>query len=279
MSAELKTIHTGLGPLPRPGPKPAPSVLNLFSLKGKVAVISGSSTGIGYAVAEGFAQAGGDVAIWYNSHNADHKAKALADKYGVRAKAYKVQVTDSNDVEKAILAAEKDFGKIDIFVANAGVPWTAGALIDPPNHDEWNKVMNLDLNGAYYCAKFVGRIFKKQGFGSLIFTSSMSGHIVNFPQLQACYNAAKAAVRHLAVSLAVEWAGFARVNSISPGYIATEISDFVPKEIKSKWWTYTPMGREGEPQELVGAYLYLASDASTYTTGADIKIDGGYCAP
>lgn len=279
MSTEIKTIFTGLGPLPRPAPKPAANVLDLFSLKGKVAVISGSSTGIGYAVAEAYAQAGGDVAIWYNSHNADSKAKALADKYGVRAKAYKVQVTDSDAVESAIKQAKVDFGKIDIFVANAGVPWTAGPLIEPDNHDEWNKVINLDLNGAYYCAKFVGRIFKEQGFGSLIFTSSMSGHIVNFPQLQACYNAAKAAIRHLATSLAVEWAAFARVNSISPGYIATEISDFVPKEIKSKWWSYTPLGREGEPQELVGAYLYLASNASTYTTGSDIRVDGGYCAP
>lgn len=279
MSGELKTLTTGLGPLPRPGPKPAKNILDLYSLKGKVAVVSGSSTGIGYAVVEGFAQAGADVVIWYNSHNSDEKAKALAEKYGVRAKAYKVQVTDSDAVEQAIQAAEKDFGKIDIFVANAGVPWTAGPLIDAPNHDEWNKVINLDLNGAYYCAKFVGRVFKKQGFGSLIFTSSMSGHIVNFPQLQAGYNAAKAAVRHLATSLAVEWAGFARVNSVSPGYINTEISEFVPKETKSKWWTYTPLGREGEPQELVGAYLYFASDASTYTTGSDLKVDGGYCAP
>lgn len=279
MSAELKTIFTGLSPLPQPAPKPAANALDLFSLKGKVAVISGSSTGIGFAVAEAYAQAGGNVAIWYNSHSSEEKASALAEKYNIKAKAYKVNVTDSDSVEKAILQAEKDFGKIDIFVANAGVPWTAGPMIDTPNHDEWNKVIDLDLTGAYYCAKFVGRIFKKQGFGSLIFTSSMSGHIVNVPQLQACYNAAKAGVRHLAASLAVEWAGFARVNSISPGYIATEISDFVPKETKSKWWTYTPMGREGEPQELVGAYIYFASDASTYTTGADLRVDGGYCAP
>lgn len=279
MSEELKTITTGLGPLPTPAPKPAANAMDLFSLKGKVAVISGSSTGIGYAVAEAYAQAGADVAIWYNSHNADDKAKALAEKYGIRSKAYKVQVTSSDAVEQAINQAAEDFGKIDIFVANAGVPWTAGPMIDVPDHKEWNKVVDLDLNGAYYCAKFVGRIFKKQGHGSLIFTSSMSGHIVNFPQMQACYNAVKAAVRHLAASLAVEWAGFARVNSISPGYIATEISDFVPKEIKSKWWSYIPLGREGEPQELVGAYIYLASDASTYTTGADIRVDGGYCCP
>ncbi|ANB15773.1 Sps19p [Sugiyamaella lignohabitans] len=273
------TIFTELGPLPREPPKLADNVLDLFSLKGKVASITGSSTGIGYAVAEAYAQAGADVAIWYNSHPSDDKAKALSEKYGVRAKAYKVSITDSEQVEAAIAQQKKDFGKIDVFVANAGVPWTAGPLIEPNDHKEWHKVVDLDLNGVYYCAKAIGRIFKEQGHGSLVFTASMSGHIVNYPQLQASYNAVKAAVIHLSKSLAVEWSGFARVNSISPGYIATEISDFVPHETKAKWWSVTPLGREGLPRELVGAYLYFASDASTYTTGSDLRVDGGYAAP
>ena len=117
----------------------------------------------------------------------------------------------------------------------------------------------------------------------------MSGHIANYPQLQGCYNSAKAALIHLARSLALEWAPFnARVNSVSPGYIHTEISDFVPKDIQAKWYDFTPMQRDGDPRELKGAYLYLASDASTYTTGTvvplvhksnekDILVDGGYC--
>jgi sorbose reductase len=96
----------------------------------------------------------------------------------------------------------------------------------------------------------------------------MSGKIANYPQLQATYNTAKAALIHLARSLALEWAPFnARVNSVSPGYIHTEISDFVPKEIQAQWYDFTPMQRDGDPRELKGAYLYLASDASTYTTG------------
>jgi sorbose reductase len=96
----------------------------------------------------------------------------------------------------------------------------------------------------------------------------MSGHIANYPQLQGCYNAAKAALIHLARSLALEWAPFnARVNSVSPGYIHTEISDFVPKDIQAQWYDFTPMKRDGDPRELKGAYLYLASDASTYATG------------
>lgn len=279
MSAQNTTHFTGLGPLPQPAPKPASNVLDLFSLKGKVASVTGSSTGIGYAVAEAFAQAGADVALWYNSHNAEAKAKALSEKYGIKAKAYKVVVTDSAAVEAAIKEQIEYFGKIDIFVANAGVPWTAGPLIDTEDDKEWKKVIDLDFTGVYYCAKYIGRHFKERGSGSFIATSSMSGHIVNFPQLQAAYNGAKAGVRHFCTSLAVEWAGFARVNTVSPGYIATEISAFVPDETKSKWWSFTPLGREGEAQELVGAYLYLASDASTYTTGADIRVDGGYTAP
>lgn len=273
------TYATGLTPLPTPVPKVSKNIMERFSLKGKVASITGSSSGIGFAVAEAFAQAGADVAIWYNSKPSDEKAEYLSKTYGVRSKAYKCAVTNAKQVETTIQTIEKDFGKIDIFIANAGIPWTAGPMIDVPNNEEWDKVVDLDLNGAYYCAKYAGQIFKKKGKGSFIFTASMSGHIVNIPQMQACYNAAKAALLHLSRSLAVEWAGFARCNTVSPGYMATEISDFVPKETKEKWWQLIPMGREGDPSELCGAYLYLASDAATYTTGADIIVDGGYCAP
>jgi sorbose reductase len=115
--------------------------------------------------------------------------------------------------------------------------------------------------------------------GSFVATASMSGHIVNIPQLQAAYNAAKAGVIHLTKSLAVEWVGFARANTVSPGYINTEISNFTDATTKSIWKDKIPMGREGEAIELKGAYLYLASDAASYTTGADLVVDGGYCLP
>jgi len=147
--------------------------------------------------------------------------------------------------------------------------------------------MKIDVDGVFYCARTAGRIWREQkknqleGFtyGKFIATASMSGHIANIPQLQTVYNAAKANVIMLCRGLAIEWVQFARANSISPGYIATEISDFAPPETKSIWRDKIPMGREGEPIELVGAYLYLASDASSYTTGTDILVDGGYCAP
>lgn len=160
----------------------------------------------------------------------------------------------------------------------------------------YHKVVSTDLDSIFYCAKAAGEIFRHQyltnqnpsssgeprlpnySTGSFIATASMSGHIANIPQLQSAYNAAKAGVIHLCRSLAVEWVKFARVNSVSPGYMATEISDFVPPETKAIWRGKIPMGREGEAHELKGVYLFLASEASSYMTGADLLVDGGYCA-
>ncbi|QRG35941.1 hypothetical protein FDK38_000267 [Candidozyma auris] len=272
-------INKALGDLPTQPPKVAASALDLFSLKGKVASVTGSSGGIGWAVAEGFAQAGADVALWYNSHPIEDKAEHLAKTYGVRAKCYKCNIADHEDVEKVIKQIEEDFGGLDVFVANAGVAWSEGRCIDVEGVDAWKKMMDLDLNSVYYCAKGAGRIFQKRGKGSFVVTASMSGHIVNVPQLQAPYNAAKAALIMLVKSLAVEWAPFARVNSVSPGYIDTDITEHIDEESVNTWYKIIPLGRMGQPRELVGAYLYLASDASTYTTGTDILVDGGYCAP
>lgn len=273
-----KSYIKDVGDLPTQLPDVASSsIMDMFSLKGKVASVTGSSAGIGYAVAEAFAQAGADVAIWYNNRPADDKAKLLAEKYNVKAAAYKCPIDDSEAVKNTIEQIEKDFGTIDIFVANAGVAWTTGSIMDEEStEEEYRKVMSCNVDGVYYCAKNVGKIFKKNKKGSFIITASMSAHIVNYPQIQSPYNASKAAVLHLAKSLAVEFAGFARVNTVSPGYILTELTDFIEEDLKAKWWSIIPMGREGLPKELAGAYLYLASDASSYTTGSDIVVDGGY---
>ena len=122
----------------------------------------------------------------------------------------------------------------------------------------------------------MGPHFKERGRGSFVITASMSGHIANFPQEQTSYNVAKAGCIHLARSLANEWRDFARVISVSPGYIDTGLSDFQAEETTRLWNSLIPMGRNGDAKELKGAYVYLVSDASSYTTGADIIIDGGY---
>lgn len=271
-------IEPKLGPLPTKQPDLSSNVLDLFSLKGKVATITGSSQGIGLAVAEAYAQAGADVAIWYRSTPAEAIADKLAKKYGVKVKAYKAAVENYEEVESTILQIEKEFGTIDIFVANAGVGWNSCPVTES-SLDDYHNVVRVNLDSVYFAAKVVGKIFEKNGRGSFIITASQAGHIVTVPIAQTAYNATKAALIQIARSLAIEWVSFARVNVISPGYIETEIAKHVPFDVKSKWWPVIPMGREGLPQELVGAYLYFASNASTFTTGSDLIVDGGYCCP
>ncbi|KAF5627411.1 oxidoreductase [Fusarium sp. NRRL 52700] len=253
-------------------------ILDLLSLKGKVVVVTGASgpRGMGIEAARGAAEMGADVAITYASRKegAEKNVEELTKEYGVKAKAYKLNAADYTDVERFVGEVVKDFGKIDGFVANAGATANAG-VIDGSAAD-WDHVIQIDLNGTAYCAKAVGALFKKQGHGSFVITASMSGHIANFPQEQTSYNVAKAGCIHMARSLANEWRDFARVNSISPGYIDTGLSDFIDAETQELWRSMIPMGRNGDAKELKAAYVYFLSDASTYTTGSDLVIDGGY---
>lgn len=276
--APVSSCNKDIGPLPAPFPQLNENVLELFLLTNKSGVITGGARGIGFVVSEAYCQAGiQNLAIIDYAPN-PAAINLLTEKYPkTKITFHTCDVRKAEQVAAVIKAIHEDFKQIDIFVANAGIAWTAGPMIDQPDDVDWLNVMNVDLNGVYYCAKNVGRIFRDQGFGSLVMTASMSAHIVNVPNFQAAYNAAKAGVLHLGKSLAVEWAPFARVNTISPGYMATELSDFVPDEQKNIWYSLTPKGRQGLPRELAGAYLYLASDAATFVTGADLKVDGGYC--
>jgi len=261
-------------------PVPSTSSLkDLFSLKGKVVIVTGASgpTGIGTEAARGCAEMGADVAITYSSRPAggEKNAAELKEKYGVKSKAYKCDVSNYAEVEKLVADVIADFGKVDVFIANAGRTAHGGVLDE--SVDDWKEVLDTDLTGVYCCARAVGYHFKERKSGSFIITASMSGHIANYPQEQTSYNVAKAGCIHMARSLANEWREFARVNSISPGYIDTGLSDFVPEDTQKLWQSMIPMGRDGKATELKGAYVYLASDASSYTTGTDIVIDGGYC--
>jgi sorbose reductase len=255
------------------------SLQDLLSLKGKVVVVTGASgaKGMGIEAARGCAEMGADLAITYASRpeGGEKNAKELASQYGVKVKAYKLDVGSYDSVSGFVAQVVKDFGKIDAFIANAGRTADSGIL--DGTVEAWNEVIHTDLNGVFHCAKAVGHHFKERGTGSFVITSSMSGHIANFPQEQTSYNVAKAGCIHLARSLANEWRDFARVNSISPGYIDTGLSDFVDQETQALWKSMIPMGRDGVAKELKGAYVYFVSDASTYTTGADLLIDGGYC--
>lgn len=261
--------------MPIPIPKGS-ELMELFSLKGRVVVVTGASgpRGMGIEAARGCAEMGADIAITYASREsgAEKNAKELAEKYGVKVKHYKCQVEKYESVEKLVADVIKEFGKIDAFIANAGRTADSGVL--DGSVEKWEEVIATDLNGSFNCAKAVGHHFKQRGTGSLVITASMSGHIANYPQEQTSYNTAKAGCIHMARSLANEWRDFARVNSISPGYIDTGLSDFVDKDTQNLWKSMIPMGRNGDAKELKGAYVYLVSDASSYTTGTDILVDG-----
>ncbi|TKA83300.1 hypothetical protein B0A55_00779 [Friedmanniomyces simplex] len=282
MSMTVEEAGAARSGFPRPTPETPTNVFDQLSMKGKVVAITGASAGIGYAVAEAIAEAGGDLALWYNSNDAAiAKGEQLAKAHGVRAKAYKVEVSDPTKVEQTIGLVVKEFGRLDVFVANAGM--AISKAITETSLEEYRKQMSVNgestvyLDGVFYCAKYAGAVFKQQGFGNLIITSSISAHIVNVPVDQPVYNMTKAAITHLGKSLAREWREFARCNVVSPGFFETNMGAS-PLAINEAY-RMTPQGRQGHAKEIKGLYLYLASDASSYQTGSDVVIDGGYILP
>jgi NAD(P)-dependent dehydrogenase (short-subunit alcohol dehydrogenase family) len=241
----------------------------LFGLKGKTAVVTGGNRGIGRVVAEGLAKAGTTVAIISKSDAAE-TVKCI-EKAGGKACSFTANVTDETAIEAAMEAIYTKTGSLDITFNNAGIFFHKAA--EDATAEDWRRVIDTDLTGVYITARAAGRIMITHKIrGSIINNASMSGHIVNIPQKQAAYNAAKAAVIHLTRSLAIEWAPYGiRVNSISPGYIATDT--IRNDEVQSK---RVPLGRYGTSEELAAAVIYFAAAGSAYTTGSDLVIDGGY---
>ena len=249
-------------PLARPS-NPDAHVQSFFSLKGKTAAVTGGVRGIGLAASKALAEAGANVAILYSStKDADAIAAEIASTTGVTVKAYKAAVENKDEITSVINTIAKDFGGLDIVVANAGIANHHPA--EDYTEQEWRHIMAVNLDGAFYTAQAAGVLFKAQGHGNVIFTASVSATLVNVPQKQAAYNASKAGVVQLARCLSVEWVDFARVNCISPGFIETDMLDVHPKEWREKWLDMVPAGRLCAPGELKGAYVFLASDASSY---------------
>ncbi|MDO5785424.1 MAG: SDR family oxidoreductase [Eubacteriales bacterium] len=249
-------------------------ISELFGLEGKVAVVTGGSRGIGQTVSIGLAKAGAEVAILCRTQ--PDETLAQIEQAGGKAYHIAADVTDETAVERAFDEIFRRSGSIDIVFNNAGICIHKPTL--EASVEEWRKVLDVNLNGVYHVCRAAGRIMVEHGIhGSIVNNASMSGSIVNVPQWQCSYNASKAGVLHLTRSLAVEWAQYGiRVNTISPGYTATEMSVDTPDELKNAWMPLIPMGRMGEPEELTGAVIYLASRASGYTTGANLIVDGGY---
>jgi len=252
------------------------AIREMFELTDRVAAVTGGARGIGRAGAEAFAEMGADIALI--DLNAENLARAKAEIVAAtarRVETFVCDVTDEAAVVATFAAIEAAFGKTDVLFNSAGIVIWENA--ETMSAEQWDKVVNCDLKGTFLCCREAGKRMIAQGKGSIVNVASMSGHIVNTPQNQCSYNAAKAAVIQLTRSLATEWAQHGvRVNSFSPGYTATEMTMTVP-EYHPGWNALVPMKRMGEPAELMGALVYLASDASSYTTGHDMVIDGGYC--
>lgn len=246
----------------------------MFGLSKKTAVVTGAGRGIGQAIAIGLAKAGAEVAIISRS-GAEETVRMITENGG-SAYDLRADVTKEDEVDRAVAEILNRSGKIDILFNNAGICIHKGTL--EASIDEWKSVIDTNLTGEYIMARAVGRIMIEKGIrGSIVNMASMSGTIVNIPQWQASYNASKAGVIHLTKSLAAEWVGYGiRVNSLSPGYIATPMAADVPQELKDAWEPLMPMHRMGKPEELITAVLYLVSPASGYTTGSDVIVDGGY---
>jgi len=252
-------------------------ILEKMRLDGKSAFVTGGARGIGKSIAVALAEAGANVAIVDIDIDEAAKTAEEISRLGVKTIAVNADVTNEAQVSAMVDEVVSEFGKLDIAFCNAGIALNAPA--EEMTLEQWKKVIDINLTGVFVTAQAAGKVMLAQGGGSIINTASMSGHIVNLPQPQSAYNASKAGVIQLTKSMAVEWAlKNVRVNSISPGYIGTDLVLNAPllRPLIEQWSAMSPVRRIGRPDELQAIAVYLAGDASSFTTGSDFIVDGGY---
>jgi NAD(P)-dependent dehydrogenase (short-subunit alcohol dehydrogenase family) len=255
-------------------------VTERLSLEGRVAMVTGGSRGIGKAFAIGLAEAGADVIVL--SRSTKEEGEAVAAKLreiGAKGSfAMLADVTSRSALDAAVDEAVKRLGKVDVMVANAGIGIDVNA--EDMTEEQWDRLMDVNLKGVFFAAQAAARHMIKRKSGNIIVTSSLSAYVAN-GNPQACYNTSKAGVNMLVRCLAYEWARHnIRVNAIAPGFIMTDILAPYLSEFPDEAYGYmikpAAMNRIGTPDELAGAAVFLASDASSYMTGQCMIIDGGY---
>lgn len=251
------------------------AVLDLFDLTGRVALVTGATKGLGQAFAHALAEAGADIVIGGRDAEGAERVKGEIEALGRRAVVQLGDITQREHAQALVDAGIEAFGQIDVLINNAG------ACVHRPSlqvtDEEWRQVMSVNVDAVWLMAQIAGAHMVERGRGSIVNIGSMSGAIVNRPQWQPAYNASKAAVHHLTRSLAAEWGPLGvRVNAIAPGYIKTAMSPVDDPQFRRMWIEDAPMERYGLPEELDGAIVFLASDASSFVTGSVLTADGGY---
>ena len=251
---------------------------NYFDLKGHVAVVTGASTGLGLQMAKAFANQGANLVLLARRMNLlEENAKAITEEYGVEVLPFACDITKTEMVEAAVKATMEKFGRVDILVNNAGTGAVGPA--EEITDDQFKHEMNIDLFGTFVCAREFGKEMIKAKYGRIINIASMYGLVGNMIVGSAPYHAAKGGVVNFTRALAAEWGKFGvTVNSICPGYFYTDLttetldSDYFQAIAKRS----IPLERYGRSGELDTCALFLASPASTYVTGQNIAVDGGY---
>jgi NAD(P)-dependent dehydrogenase (short-subunit alcohol dehydrogenase family) len=248
------------------------TILDAFSLDGKVAIVTGASSGLGVAFATGFAQAGADIAICARREDRLQQTREQVEQLGRRCIAVRADVSDPDDCTRVVAETVARLGRVDILINNAGVGTAVPATRETP--DEFRRVIDVNLCGSYFMAQACARAMKDGG--SIVNIGSVLGSTSAFLP-QAAYASSKAAIIGLTRDLAQQWTGRKkiRVNALAPGFFASEMTDQYPDGYLDQMMFRVPAGRAGEPRELVTAAIFLASDAGAYVTGALLPVDGG----
>jgi 3-oxoacyl-[acyl-carrier protein] reductase len=243
-----------------------------MSLAGKTAIVTGAAQGIGRAIAEALAHAGADVAVADLDPGRSQDTVAAITKMGRRALNIKVNVADWNDAKAMVDQVVKEWGKVDILVNNAGI--TRDGLLLRMKEEDWNLVLQVNLNGTFNCTKAALQPMSKQRSGRIVNIASIVGVIGNAGQ--ANYAASKAAVIGFTKSVAREYASRAvTVNAVAPGFIDTAMTQQLSAEVKEALSKQIPLGRLGQPSDVAEAVKFLASDGAGYITGHVLHVNGG----
>ena len=251
--------------------------MKLFSLEGEIAFVTGAGSGIGQGIAIGLAEAGADVACFGHGSNGGLEETAeLIRKLGRRALVQVGSVTSADDIDQAIAQIEAELGGLSIAVNNAGIGGAGAA--ESLSIKTWEHLYDVNVTGVFRSCQAEARVMMQRKRGSIINIASMSGTIVNRGLSQTHYNSSKAAVIHMSKSLAAEWVGHGiRVNAISPGYTLTPMNKRGAVIGQNENFARdTPMGRLADVDEMVGPAVFLASQASSFVTGIDLIVDGGF---